>query len=102
LLDSWGLDYFIAGNYIVVMRARIVRIGNSQGIRIPKLILEQTSLKDEVELRVQDHEIVITRAQKPRAGWETVFRQIAKSGSDQLLDAPLLSSTRWDKEEWEW
>jgi len=84
------------------MRARIVKIGNSQGIRIPKLILDQTKLKDEVELKVQDDQIVITTPQKPRAGWEDAFREMAKHSNDRLLDAPLPSLTRWDEEEWEW
>ena len=92
----------MSGNYIVVMKARIVKIGNSQGIRIPKLVLEQTRLKDEVELKVQDHEIVITAPRRPRAGWEEAFREMAKRGDDELLDAPLPSLTRFDEEEWEW
>jgi len=36
------------------MRATIVRIGNSQGIRIPKVVLEQTRLHGEVDLEVKD------------------------------------------------
>ena len=84
------------------MRARIVKIGNSQGLRIPKIILEQTKLKDEVELKVQEHQIVISAPQRPRAGWEEAFREMAKRGDDKLLDAPLSSLTRWDEEEWEW
>ncbi len=84
------------------MKARIVKIGNSQGIRIPKIVLEQTKLKDEVELTVQDREIVISTLQKPRAGWQAAFREMAKRGDDKLLDAPLASLTRWDEEEWEW
>lgn len=84
------------------MRARIVRIGNSQGIRIPKIVLEQTRLKDEVELKVLDHEILITRLLKPRAGWEEAFREMTKRGDDKLLDAPATALTRWDTEEWEW
>lgn len=92
----------INGNYIVAMRARIVKIGNSQGIRIPKIVLEQTRLKDEVELKVQDREIVISTSQEPRAGWEAAFREMARHGDDMLLDAPLPSLTRWNEEEWEW
>ena len=84
------------------MRARIVKIGNSQGIRIPKIVLEQTRLKGEVELKVQDDEIVITTPQKPRAGWEDAFREMAGHGDDKLLDAASMSATRWDQEEWEW
>jgi antitoxin MazE len=84
------------------MRARIVRIGNSQGIRIPKVILEQSKLKDEVEIHVQDEQIVITPLQKLRAGWDDAFREMTKRGDDKLLDAPLPSLTRWDEEKWEW
>ena len=84
------------------MRARIVRIGNSQGIRIPKIVLEQTRLEHEVELKVQDNEIIISAPQKARAGWEDSFREMAKEGDDTLLDTPLPSLTRWDQEEWEW
>lgn len=41
------------------MKARIVRIGNSQGIRIPKLLLEQTGLSDEVELEVHGASLIL-------------------------------------------
>jgi antitoxin MazE len=84
------------------MKARIVKIGNSQGIRIPKIVLEQTRLKDEVELRIQENEIVITSPQKPRAGWEAALREMAKRGDDKLSDGQLISLTRSDEEEWEW
>jgi antitoxin MazE len=84
------------------MKARIVKIGNSQGIRIPKIILEQTNLKDEVELRIQDHEILITRPLKPRAGWDASFREMAQRGDDMMLDADPIPLSRWDEEDWEW
>src|SRR5205823_8659137 len=91
-----ALTYIITSNYIEAMRARIVKIGNSQGIRIPKIVLEQTRLKDEVELRVQDHEIIITTPQKPRAGWQAAFIEMANQEDDKLLDAPLPSVTQWE------
>lgn len=89
--DEVVLDSKASGNYIVTMRARIIKIGNSQGIRIPKVILEQTMLNDEVELRVQDHEIVISKSQKPRASWEESFRVMSKSGDDELVDGEMFS-----------
>jgi antitoxin MazE len=83
------------------MKARIVRIGNSQGIRIPKPLLEQTGLRDEVQLEVKDGELIIRPADRPRQGWEAAFRSMAQAGDDSLLlDAEGLSS--WDEEEWEW
>ena len=84
------------------MRARIVRIGNSQGIRIPKPVLEQTRLRDEVEIKVKGDQIVLSPVSEPRAGWAEAFREMARQRDDKILDAPLPSLTSWDVEEWEW
>lgn len=83
------------------MKARIIRIGNSQGIRIPKPILEQTGLGDEVELEVVANQIIIRSAQLPRTGWAAAFAEMAAKGDDQLLDADAFGSS-WDDEEWTW
>ncbi len=84
------------------MRTRIIKIGNSQGIRIPKLLLEQTNLGEAVELEVQDNQIVIRSAEHPRQGWEEAFRLMAERGDDPLLDEDLISQTHWDEAEWQW
>ncbi len=84
------------------MRARIIKIGNSQGIRIPKVLLAQTKLSEEVELEVQDEQIVIRSASHPRQGWEEAFRAMAKHGDNQLLDRDLTGQSQWDKSEWQW
>lgn len=90
----------------MAIRTQIIRIGNSQGIRIPKPLLEQAALGNEVELEVQDQQIVVRNVRssdKPaRAGWEESFRQMADAGDDRLLDADILSATTWDDEEWIW
>ena len=84
------------------MKSRIVRIGNSQGIRIPKPFLEQTGLKTEVELEVQGDQIIIRSAERPRQGWEAAFRTMAEAADDVLLDAENASRSNWDEDEWEW
>lgn len=83
------------------MKTRIVKIGNSQGIRIPKPLLEQSGLGEEVELEVQPHQIVIRATKRPREGWNEAFRAMAIRGDDSLLD-PDVIETSWDDEEWEW
>ena len=83
------------------MKARIVRIGNSQGIRIPKPLIAQAGIKGEVELTVEENRLVISPAEHPRAGWAEAFRRMAKNGDDILLDRDIIES-RWDEEEWEW
>ena len=62
------------------MITRIVRIGNSHGIRIPKPLLEQTGLSGEVEISVQDNALVIKSTKKPRAGWAEAFEEMARRG----------------------
>lgn len=83
------------------MKTRIVAIGNSRGVRIPKPLLEQTGLSGEVEIRAEGRTLLIRAAERPRATWAAAFREMARRGDDALLDdAPNTSS--WDEDEWEW
>jgi antitoxin MazE len=82
------------------LKARIVKIGNSQGIRIPKVWLEQLDLGNEVEIAVQSDQIIIRSAHRPRHDWNEQFQAMAMHGDDPLLDETI--ATRWDEEEWEW
>ena len=84
------------------MRTRIIRIGNSRGIRIPKPILEAAGLSDEVELEVGEGELIVRSVGQARQGWEDRFRAMAEAGDDELLDAEAIEVTGWDEEEWEW
>jgi antitoxin MazE len=84
------------------LQTRIVRIGNSQGIRIPKPLLEQAGIGDRVELEVHDGQICIRSARRARAGWEEHFIAMAIAGDDRLLDSTQAAATVWDGEEWEW
>ena len=85
-----------------MVRTRIIKIGNSRGIRIPKALLEHAGLNEEVELEAQQNQVVIRAVGKPRQGWEEAFRAMVEHGDDQLLDEDLTGRTSWDEEEWEW
>ncbi len=82
------------------MKTRIVRVGNSRGVRLPKPLLEQAGLPDEVEIHAEPGRIIIEPAARPRAGWADAARQMAELGEDGLIDAP--TPTRFDDEEWTW
>jgi antitoxin MazE len=84
------------------MRTSLIRIGNSQGVRIPKVLLEQSGLGTEVELEVEEARIVIRPASHPRQGWAEQFRAMADNGDDKMLDEVAGEQTQWDKDEWEW
>jgi antitoxin MazE len=83
------------------MRTRIVRIGNSQGVRIAKHLLDQTGLREEVAIEAEGNHLVIRPLAGPRAGWQEAFQAMAGRGDDELLDADLVAN-RWDEEEWQW
>jgi antitoxin MazE len=84
-----------------IIRTRLVKIGNSHGVRIPKVVLDQLHLTDTVELEVQDDQLVLRSSATPRADWASAFQQMAALGDDQLLD-PDFSMTTWQEAEWEW
>jgi len=83
------------------VKTRIVKIGNSQGIRIPKPVLEQLGFVEEVELEILPDQLIVRLPHLPRQNWEEHFKAMAQAGDDQLLDESI-SSTEWDEQEWEW
>jgi antitoxin MazE len=82
------------------MKTRLVRIGNSRGVRLPKAVIAQAGLTEEVELGVRDGAVIIARASSTRSGWADAARQMRQRDEDRLLDAP--TSTRFDEKEWRW
>ncbi|MBI3097811.1 MAG: AbrB/MazE/SpoVT family DNA-binding domain-containing protein [Planctomycetes bacterium] len=85
------------------MKANLVRVGNSRGIRIPKTILDQCGLEGTVELQVRRNGLLIRAVRrKPRSGWAEAFRKMTRRGDDALLDKDSWPETRWAREEWKW
>jgi antitoxin MazE len=81
-------------------KARIVKIGNSRGIRIPKTLLDEASLSDEVEVHAQPGRLVIQAVRRPRSGWATAAKRMRARGDDRLLEEP--TATTFDLEGWKW
>lgn len=79
------------------MKAKLVRIGNSRGIRLAKPLLEEAGLTDEVEIHAEPGLLTIRPVGSPRAGWaEAAAAHLSKD----LLDPP--NATRFDDEVWDW
>jgi len=85
------------------MRTKIIQIGNSKGIRIPRYILEESGLKGEIEIEIKDKKIILKSSSGLREGWETAFQKMSENKDDILLDKEYVEhESRWDKEEWSW
>jgi antitoxin MazE len=86
-----------------VVRTKIIKIGNSQGIRIPKTLLEQSGINTEVEIEVEGDHLTIRTAPQVRSGWDEAFAlaAMAEPQDDGLFD-PELGLTEWEQTEWQW
>lgn len=82
------------------MKTQIIQIGNSQGIRIPKVLLEETRITGEVDLELHPDGILIRNTQKARAGWDNAFKTMAENEDDELPEGNV--PTAFEKKEWQW
>lgn len=91
-------------NYIITMKIKIITIGNSKGIRIPKVLLRQTGIDEEVNLEVKNNQIILKPINRPaRFGWNLAFTKMSEQGDDKLLDNESINSqTSFDNDDWEW
>jgi antitoxin MazE len=85
---------------MAAVTTRIVRIGNSRGIRVPKGLLDLAQLPEEIELQAEPGRLIIRAAVGPRAGWAAAAAGMRAAGEDRLLDPP--TTTQFDEREWKW
>jgi len=81
-------------------RTRIVKIGNSRGLRLPKALIEQAELSGEVELHAEPGRLIVQAVREVRVGWAEAAKRMHAAGDDRLLDEP--TPTRFDEEDWKW
>ena len=84
------------------MRARVIKIGNSQGLRIPKPILEQTGIMNDVEIEVEKNQIIIRPVKNVRDGWDDAFKVMRQTGDDEPIIEDENISHSWDEKKWQW
>jgi len=85
------------------MKTKLIRIGNSQGVRIPKPFIEEIGLSEEIEMILKDNQIILRSAEQIRKGWDSDFEKMAKEDDDQLIDKEEVElPSTWDETEWTW
>ncbi len=73
------------------MKSKIIKIGNSRGIRIPKPLIDQLGLEDDIEMFVEGNRLIVSPVRRARAGWGSSFKIMAELRDDRAIDG----------EEWE-
>ena len=89
------------------MKANIVQIGNSKGVRIPKALIEQLKFEMTVEFEILPEGLLLrpikADSKHPREGWEEMFQTaLAEEGDDsqEFADWNLPNLTEFDENEW--
>ena len=87
------------------MHAKLIPIGNSMGVRIPKNLIKQFDLdKGAIELSIEKDGIMIKpeRSVPPREQWNMLFAKAIASGEKPENDVFGGLKNEADKSEWEW
>ena len=84
------------------MLTKIVPIGNSRGIRIPKAMLEHCGFGEEVDLQAKNGALILRNVETPRAGWAEAFAKMGRAGDDRLVPEAVPTATTFDAGEWKW
>ena len=71
------------------MKIKLVKIGNSFGVRLPKTIIEECGLKEDLNLAVRQGAVVITPFVPPRMGWKELLK-------DELSEHPVKAEGEWE------
>ncbi len=80
------------------MEASVIKIGNSKGLRLSKIILEKYKIKDKVELILEKGRIILKPIEQPRKNWESAFKEMRMNNDDNLLMKDVLEDENF--EEW--
>ena len=82
------------------MKAKLISIGDSKGVCIPKPLIDRAGLSDDVQLRVVGTAVIVQSDSSVRSGWEDAARGIAGMNEDGIIDDSL--PTEFDESEWVW
>ncbi len=83
--------------------AHLVKIGNSQGIRIPKPLVEQAHLEGkELKLQLVSEGLLIIPKKEARDGWKEAIEGVIAAQEHEVLDSEWLDASLTSGDELEW
>ncbi len=83
--------------------AHLIKIGNSQGIRIPKPLIQQARLEGkELDIQVVNQGILVTPSKKPRENWKRAIEVTLADNGTETTDSDWLDATLTSDKDLEW
>jgi len=80
------------------MELSIIKIGNSKGIKLSKMILDKYQISDKIELILEKGYIILKPKTEPRKNWDKAFEKMHENGDDKLLMDDVIEDENF--EEW--
>ena len=71
------------------MKTKLIKVGNSFGVRLPKTLIEECGFKEDLNLAVRQGAVIITPVIPPRLGWKELFQ-------DEVLESPVKAEGEWE------
>lgn len=79
------------------MLVSVVKIGNSRGIRFPKIVLDKFLVKDKMDMEVTENGILLTPVKDtPRSDWTEKFCKMHENKDDKLEEIPESGDFEWE------
>ena len=87
-----------------MVTVKLRNIGNSKGIIIPKEMIAQCNMEENVTIEVKDQQLIIRKAESPQIQWDTAFNNYIQESAEETIDAQSMSDfpNQFDEEEWQW
>ena len=61
---------------------KVVQIGNSRGVRLPKAVLERYQIKEALVLEAREDGLLLRGTNDKRMTWEETFKDMARETED--------------------
>jgi antitoxin MazE len=87
-----------------MVTVKMRNIGNSKGIIIPKEMIAQCNMEENVTIEVKDQQLIIRKVESPQIQWDTVFNNCIHESAEEKIDAQSMGDfpNQFDEEEWQW
>lgn len=71
------------------MKIKLIKIGNSMGVRLPQSVIKECQFENELELHIRQGSVVLSPVVKNRYGWKELMQS-------ELNKYPIKAEGEWE------
>jgi len=84
------------------MTIKLIKIGSSRGVRLPKKLIEKFNFGDELEMEIRKDGLLLKKSSNPRRGWyQNIHKELKNEGFTEDL-IPGSFKNEFDESDWQW